>query len=225
MELRAYWELARRRWLLLLLPAAVVLVIGLAAYRPPDPVYHVGVRFIVGQAPSEAAFESDEERLANWHASEYIVNGLTDWVRGGQFAGLVSDYLAGRGVAVPPPVIQGSLAADNVRSTMTVEMVHGDRALLEAMIRGVVAVLVADNALGLPHLGGQPAVVNPIDEPVINEIRPGIRSQLDLFIRLGAALAVGVGLALLVDYLDPTVRSRQELEKLGLSVLGEIPKE
>jgi capsular polysaccharide biosynthesis protein len=34
----------------------------------------------------------------------------------------------------------------------------------------------------------------------------------------------GIGLALLVEYLDPTIRDRQELQELGLEILGEIPK-
>jgi capsular polysaccharide biosynthesis protein len=38
------------------------------------------------------------------------------------------------------------------------------------------------------------------------------------------ALGAGAGLALLVDYLDPTVRGRKELEEMGLPVVGEIPK-
>jgi capsular polysaccharide biosynthesis protein len=33
-----------------------------------------------------------------------------------------------------------------------------------------------------------------------------------------------LGLAFLVDYLDPTVRHRKELEEIGLPVMGEIPR-
>ena len=62
-------------------------------------------------------------------------------------------------------------------------------------------------------------------EPVVNPIAPGIRSQLDLPLRVALALLAGLGLALLAHYIDPTVRDRAELERLRLPVLGEIPKE
>ncbi|NJL56224.1 lipopolysaccharide biosynthesis protein, partial [bacterium] len=32
------------------------------------------------------------------------------------------------------------------------------------------------------------------------------------------------GLAFLVEYLDPTLRGRDELESLGLSVIGSVPR-
>jgi capsular polysaccharide biosynthesis protein len=38
-------------------------------------------------------------------------------------------------------------------------------------------------------------------------------------------VAAGVGLAVLAEYLDMTIRSREEIEELGLHVLAEIPRE
>ena len=97
MEIRRYWQVLKRRWPLVLIPAIIVLAIGLLTYQPPVPTYTTGVRFIVGQAPAPATDLEDEERYYNWLTSEYIVNGLTDWVRGGEFATAVSQYLAGQG--------------------------------------------------------------------------------------------------------------------------------
>jgi len=48
--------------------------------------------------------------------------------------------------------------------------------------------------------------------------------QLDLPLRIAVALAAGLGLALLAEYMDPTVRDRDELETIGLSIIGEIPE-
>ncbi|MCI0643542.1 MAG: hypothetical protein L0332_14640 [Chloroflexi bacterium] len=224
MELRAYWQILWRRWLLVAIPAAVVLAVGLATYSSPPPAYNAGVRFIVGQEPSTRADESDEERLANWQASEYIVNGLTDWVRGGQFAALVSRRLAEQGLDVPAGAIQGSIAADNTRSMMTLSMTFGDPAVLAQMITAAAEVLIEENASGLPQLGGQPAELVQLDQPVVNQIPAGLLNQLELPLRVALALGSGVGLALLAHYLDPTVRGREELEGMGLPVIGEIPK-
>ncbi len=50
------------------------------------------------------------------------------------------------------------------------------------------------------------------------------REQLDLPLRLLLALAAGVALAFLLDYLDDAVRVRGDVERLGLEVIGEIPR-
>lgn len=224
MELRQYWQIFKRRWLLLIIPATVVLAVGLATYHPPPPAYNVGVRFIVGQSPAAEAERVDEQRYYNWLTSEYIVNGLTDWVRGLTFAETVSQELAAQGLDIPSAVIQGSIAPDNVRSLLQISMTYGDANTLLAMMNAVAQVIIEQNAAGLPQLGGETAVIVQLDQPVVNQIPAGLRSQLDLPLRILLALGAGVGLTLLVEYLDPTVRGRDELIQLGLPVVGEIPK-
>ena len=225
MELRQLWKIIRRRWALALIPAVIVLAAGVATWRPAPPAYNAGVRFIVGQPPGAAAAEFDEQRYFNWTTSEYIVNGLADWVRGGKFAEAVSNRLAGQGIDVSAGAIQGGLAVDNARSMLTVSLTAGDATQLEQMLGGVIAVLTEDNAGALPQLGGENALLTQLDEPVVNPIGAGIRGQLDLPLRVALALAAGLGLALLAHYLDPTVRDREEVARAGLAVLVEIPKE
>ncbi len=221
MELWRYWQVFRRRWLLLLIPAAVVLAVGLATYQPAPPVFNVGVRFLVAQPPTEGAATADEQRYYNWLVSEYIVNGLGDWVRGREFAGLVSQELVSQGLQIPAEAIQ--ITADNVRSMLTLSMSANDPTMLEAMMNGTIQVLMERNAEGLPQLGGETAVLVQLDPPIVGQIPGSLSSQLELPLRIAIALAVGVGLALLVEYLDPTVRGREELVELGLPVMGEIP--
>ena len=226
MELRQLWRMFRRRWLVGVIPALVVLVVGLATYTPPGSFYSVGVRFIVGQEPTTAAATEDEERYYNWLTSEYIVNGLTDWIRGERFAAAVSAHLAQQGIEVSAGEIRGGLAVDNTRSMMTISLNSGrDQATVEQMINAVIAVLLSQNGEALPQLGDEPASLVQLDNPIVNQITPGIRSQLGLPLRLALAIGAGVGLVFLVEYVDPTVRGREELEAAGWVVLGEIPKD
>jgi capsular polysaccharide biosynthesis protein len=225
MELRHYWTIIRRRWLWLIAPAVVVLLIGLLTYRPAPTTYNTGVRFISAQTPGAAAVDSDEQRYYNWLTSEYIVNGLGDWIRGGAFAQAVSDYLLTQGIGMPPGAIQGGLLADNTRSMLTVSLNGPDPLMVEQMMTGVIAVLTEQNAAALPQLGGENAVLIQLDQPVVNPIPAGIRSQLDLPLRLALALAAGLALALVAEYLDPSVRDRRDVDALGLELLAAIPRE
>lgn len=223
MELHNYWLILKRRWLYVVVPAIVVLVIGVLTYDRPAPIYNAGVRFIVGQDPTEAASQSDEERLANWKTSEYVVNTLADWVRGGQFAELVSQRLAERGVTVAPQAIVAGTSSESTRSMMVYSVSYLDPEVLKQIMDEAGQVLIENNDLGLPQLGGEAAQLVQLDQPIVNRVSAGITKQLDLPLRIVLALLAGIGLALLVDYLDPTIRNRKELELMGLSVIGAIP--
>lgn len=221
MELRQIWKVLRRRWPLLIIPALVVLTYGAITYRPPGVGYNVGVRYMVGQPPAEAALTLDEEQYYNWLHSEYVANALADWVNGNGFRSSVSARLATRNIDVPAGAI--GIVADNARSTLLVSVTYSDPDVLAEVMTAVTQTLIEQNADALPQINN-PILISPLDEPIINSISAGIRSQLDLPVRVLAAFAVGFGLAFVVEYLDPAIRERDEIDALGLDVLGEIPK-
>lgn len=219
MELRTLLALFHRRWLVAVIPVAVVALVALLTYSPPPTTYNSGVRFLVGQAPTPATLQEDEERYYNWLASEYIVNGLADWVRGNKFGELVSQELATQGVEVPPYEI--GVAADNTRSLFLISINHSDPEKLAAIMEATIAVILAENGQALPQLGGESAVLTQLDTPTVNPIGQGLTSQLQLPLRLAIALVVGIALAFAAEYLDPRIHGRDDVDVVWL---GEIPK-
>ena len=224
MELRAFYSIFRRRWLLVLIPPLVVALFSLVTYQPPPaPGFNVGVNFIVGQTPAPEANVADQERYYNWLGSEYIVNGLTDWAVSGNFKTAVSTQLAQENIDVPPGSF--SVAADNVRSKLQLSIQHGNAETLASIMNAAITVLNEQNADALPQLGGETAVLVLLDEPIVTPLPRSLSSLLDIPLRQAIGLAAGLGLALLVEYLDPTIRTRQEAEEMGFAVLGELPKD
>ncbi len=224
MELRAFWNIFRRRWLLVLIPPLVVALFSAVTYQPPPaPGFNVGVNFIVAQSPSPGAELVDEDRYYNWLGSEYIVNGLTDWAVSGTFKTAVSNQLAQENIDVAPSSY--SVSADNVRSKLQLFIQHGDAETLGHIIDAAITVLSEQNADALPQLGGETAVLVLLDEPVVTPLPRSLSNLLDIPLRIAIGLAAGLGLALLVEYLDPTIRNREEAEAMGFAVLGEIPKD
>lgn len=223
MELRQIWQVIKRRWLLMVIPTVIVLGYVIATYQAPAVAYNVGIQYLVSQPPSEAAETNDEARYYNWLASEYIVNGLADWATGNRFKTAVSQELANQGIDVPARAI--GVVADNVRSKLVISTSYGDPDTAGAIMAAITTVLTEQNADALPQIGAETAVlIQPLDDPVINPISAGIRSQLDLPLRVLAALLAGFGLAFVVEYFDPTIREKEEISSLGFDILGEIPK-
>jgi capsular polysaccharide biosynthesis protein len=220
MELRTYWKILIRRWWLVVVPVLVVAIYAATTYTPPGPVYQVVMRFSAGTKP--AGLSEDYDRYYPWLASEYVANGLADVARTGVFAEAVAERVGDPGLA---GAIQGSIVTDSAQSVMVVYLTWPDPAQIVDVADAVSAELTQNGAAYFPQLTGVEPAVHRLDTPSPVALAPGLRTQLmGPAVKIGLALVVGVALALLWHYLDPTVREAQELEEMGLAVLAEIPR-
>lgn len=227
MELRQLWKIARRRWWLILLPplVAVALVAPALVGSAPAGGFSTGMRFTAAAPPEDDAPTYEDAEYYPWLASEYVVNALTDWVRTGSFAAEVSTVLADQHeIELAPAAIQGSIAADNERSVLLLNMSGGDADTLAAMASAATTVLETRAIDYFPQFGEDGIEVVALDEPVIAAVPPSLSARLEPLLRVALGAAVGVALAFLIEYLDPTVRERREVEALGIPVLAEVPR-
>lgn len=224
MELRQLWKIGLRWWWLIVLPALVVGVYGLATYHPPATAYTTSLRFTAGQPAALAASPNYDPNYYRWLTSEYIVNALKEWVRTGTFAEAVSAKLAEKGVSLPAGAVAGALAADNARSLLVVYITWGNPDQLPTLAEAVTTVLREQNASVFPQLGKLAAEVVPLDTGGIVPVPPSLRARFDLLLKVGLGLVVGVALAFVAHYFDPFVRGKEELEAMGWIVIAEIPK-
>jgi capsular polysaccharide biosynthesis protein len=126
------------------------------------------------------------------------------------------------GVEINPAAL--GIAADNERSIGQVFLSYPDAAALETITDATTEVLTTRNQAYFPQLGQAPADVVVLDEPVIAPQPPPLPDRFGPIIQLGLALLAGLGLAFLVEYLDPTLRHRDEVESLGLRVISSVPR-
>lgn len=233
MELRQYWHIIRRRWWL---PVGLVVLVGLFSLLTLRPwetrptVYTATLRFNVGLQPEpRTADYYTYDRYYTWLGSEYLIDDLSEIVKGSAFAEAVSARLAGSGLTVTPGAIQGSTQAGKLHRILTVSTSWGDLAGLMRITQAVSETIQTDlpqfyGALLTTTPGTAPVEAILIDGPHVGASGVGLRERLDLPLRLTLALLLGVGLTFLLDYLDPHVRNRAELEAMGLPVIGEIPR-
>jgi len=231
MNLLHYWHILQRRWLVMVIPAAVVLFVTIITAEEAvilPPAYNVGVRFLVAppdidEDDTPNLIAGEENRYYQWLTSEYVVNGLADWVNSVRFAERISAKLAEEGIVVDPLVLFGGINADAIRSRLTLTINYGDREQLEAIMGTAIEIIETENGAGIPHLeDGETAEVLLLDQPIINEIAPSITGQLDLPVRIIVAIFVGALVGMLVEYFDPYVRTTAELKEAGLDVWGEL---
>jgi capsular polysaccharide biosynthesis protein len=148
-------------------------------------------------------------------------------VSSGAFAADVNRRLAelGSTVQIPPGSIGGVTIAEKQHRILRLIVSWGNAAELADIARAIVTVMEEDSPKYLTQLGTPGALINVIDEPSPPAANPpSLTQRLNLPVRLLLALAAGLALTFLLDYLDDNIRSRTELEALGLTVLAEVPR-
>jgi capsular polysaccharide biosynthesis protein len=226
MELRAYWRIIRRYWWLpigLALLVGVFTVVRQKPWQARPPTYSATMRFNVGIRPERIPGVYTYDRYYTMLTSEYLVDDLGEIVRSQVFAQGVSQRLADKGIAVPAGAIGASTQPGKLHRILTVNIGWADRSQLQAIAEAVVATLTESSADFFGQFSAGEADIRLIDPPAIGEVGRPAREQLDLPLRVFLALAAGIALAFLLDYLDDSVRERADLERLGLDVLGEVP--
>ncbi len=212
-----------RRWWLIALPALLSAVIAIpevisSSARPPV-TYSTQIRYSAAQALNLPARLSDYTDV--WQASERTVDALTDWLRSSSFRAEVHAQLGDDGHSLDSLQI----AADNARAVGVIYLYHRDAEALRAIVEAAIIVLAERNQVYFPQLGGESAQITILDIPAIGSVPPPLMSRLTPFIRMGIALILGLALALFAEYIDPTVYHQNDLRRLGMPIIGSIPRE
>lgn len=227
MELRSYLAILRRRWwipaLLMLLTLALTLI-DQRPWQPRPPAYALGLSFSVGVQPQAGEGEYNYDGYYSALASEYLIDDFSEIVKGSAFAAEVSRRLAEQGIMVAPGSIQGSTQAGKLHRILTVTLYGGDAGQLNAIADAVIGAMTGAAHLFMPRLLAEQGAVYLVNRGQPAAIGPSLRQRLDLPLRLALAFIAGVLIVFLLEYLDDRLRHRQQLEALGIPVLGEIPR-
>ena len=220
MELIRYGQILRRRWWLPISLVAVVCIVSLITYDwSPTQVFTTTFRFNVGLDPAPPpGAEYIYNPLDIWMSSEYLMDDLAAAVRGADYARRVAARLN------EDVNLAGAFGAATDHRVLTVSAAwRADTEQLARIANAAVAVLQEEAPQLVGPLGDARPVLRLIDPPVIVPMGRSLRDAIDIPIRIALALVVGISAVFLLDYLDTSVRNAQELEEIGIAVLGQIP--
>ena len=231
MELREYWSIIRRRWWLPVAITAVALVASTFVAVRGATAYRTYMRLAVSTIPTpdpNGALYYDPTYYSNLD-SEYLADDMSEFMTSRAFADEVHRELASS--ATPTDVdIETIMTATRAKKTHRFIDITITTPTFEqgAAIAGSISRILSDPAhvaqylTALTAYKSQMEIVTP---PVTHRANSlfGLISEIGLRTLIG--LIVGIGLAFLIDYLDQTVRTREEAERLlQMPVLGEIPR-
>jgi capsular polysaccharide biosynthesis protein len=124
---------------------------------------------------------------------------------------------------IPAGHIQSFTVAEKQHRILTMQITWPDEGQLRAIAEAARKTLEEENAKYFRQLGSEGADVFVIDSARVVPLGISLKDRLEIPIRVALALLAGVGLAFLLHYLDDTIRDPEEVEALGMSLLGQIP--
>ncbi len=229
MDLWQYFNILRRSWWLVLgLPVLVgLLTVLLWLFGPAS--YEARVAVLVTQQPLATNEPNvtlpDYNNFNSWAASEYVVDDLLQIVGTRRFALDITAWIKqNHNVDLDPLTVQEGLDAERKHRTLFLEVVvsQPDHALWIA--DGAVAMLEEKGLAYWNRNDTGELDVSLLERPEEAERVGGVIGLvLDLVIRMLLALLLAIGLAFLLHYLDRSIRQRNDVEALGLEVIGTIP--
>jgi capsular polysaccharide biosynthesis protein len=228
MELKTYWRIVLRRWWIVVLLPLLVGIGSLVLREPPQAIYQASMRLTVGIAPEQRTGDYyTYDQLYTWQTAEYLADDLSEIVKSQTFADDVNALLAEDDIVVEGGAIQGftpsSAATRKQHRVLTITVTASTPESALAIAGAAARVLEEQQQKYFAQLQTDRAQIHLVDPPALVPSPASLRDQLDIPLRILLALAAGVGLAFLLDYLDDSVRSASELEAMGISVLAELP--
>jgi capsular polysaccharide biosynthesis protein len=229
-ELREYWTIVRRRWWLPLAITLVAFVASTVVGIRGAAAYRTDLRVAVSTLPS-----IDPRNVEGFDAvyysnltSEYLADDMSEFIHSEAFAGEVRRELAtARGMDVDVNYIINATRTKKTHRFIDVTVMSPTFEEGQELA-GSISRILNDQARMAGYLQALTAYTTQmrvITPPATRRANtgPGLVSEIGLRTLVG--LLVGIGLAFLVHYVDPSVRSRQEVEDLlRLPVLGAIPR-
>lgn len=221
MNLQDFVKLLRSRWITVCVTAVVALLVAVAITLLTTPLYKASTRLFVSTSAGSSLSDAYQ---GNRFSQERVIS-YAELLMGQTLAQRTIDKL---GLDIDSDTLRASVTASVKPDTVLIDVAVLDASPVRA--RDIANTLSDEfvmliRELETPEPGARP------DARVVVEQRASIPASpvvplttRNLAIGLALGLLLGIGLAVLRDLLDNTVKSRESLEEItGSAIVGSIP--
>ncbi|TGE31914.1 Wzz/FepE/Etk N-terminal domain-containing protein [Desulfosporosinus sp. Sb-LF] len=219
-ELRQYWEVLRKRWLIVVaLPLIAALTSGVISFFIIKPSYQASTTLIVGKKASEAG-QAAVQMLDN---SVLLANQqlAKTYATIAQSRTVEENVIKDLNLPMTVAEIDKQIAINQVKTTEILEIqVTNTNPELAASIANTIAQEFSKAVIEIKKVDS----VSIVDKAVTPDVPVKPNKKLNVLIAFVVGLMASVGLVFLLEYLDNTVKTSNDVETLlGIPVLGVIP--
>lgn len=219
-DLLQLWEALKKRWVIVVaIPIIAGLTSGIVSFFIMDPVYEASTTLIVGKKASDDTqqasqlLENNVLQANKQLALTYSEIAKSRTVEENVIRELDLDYTTEQ--------LNNKITVESVKNTEILEIAVLDKdPALAADIANTMAKKFSDSVINIKKVDS----VSIVDKAVApaDPVKP--KKKQNILIAFAVGLMASVGLALLLEFLDNTIKNAKDVEDiLGLPVLGEIP--
>ncbi|MCS6888943.1 MAG: lipopolysaccharide biosynthesis protein [Chloroflexus sp.] len=196
-------RIARRFWLLILLPALIAGGLSLWFDLQQPPQYTTTARLLITYPVIGA-----EDTIENWQMTEFLIDDLPQVLSSATFAAKVQPLLAARNVTLSLPEIQQGLRMTPLHRAVDLHGTASSPSAARALVEAAIVVLQTD---GLAFWGRTDAQLNVTVLDSAGEPQPVMSRRAILFdaaIRAALGFVAGFALAVAAALLLPGQKER-----------------
>lgn len=217
MELHEYLTIFRKRWLLIvLITLAATLLSAVVSFFVIKPTYKADISVIIGKPKSEAS--TDQTNYNDVMMYQKLVKTYSQFAKSRTVAeNVINKMNLNMKVETLQSMISVSPMGDTEFLTITVKSKDPKQAMQ-------IANQLAKSLKEVSYNVKKADNVQMLDEAQLPTSPDSPKPLLNIAIAFFIGLMISVGVVFLIEYLDNTVKSAEEIEKLiGLPVIGVIP--
>lgn len=218
-ELQQYWEMLRKRWVIVVvLPLIAALTSGIISFFVIKPVYQASTTLIVGAKASDSAKATQmldnnvlmaNQQLAKTYAT--IAQSRT----------VEQNVIKDLNLSLTVEKLDKLISITQVKTTEIIDIqVTNTNSELAALIANTMAQEFSKTVIEIKKVDS----VSIVDKAVTPNKPVKPNKTLNVLLAFVVGLMASVGLVFLLEYMDNTIKTSSDVEKLlGIPVLGVIP--
>lgn len=224
MELKGYFRVIRKRWVLIAsIVFVVVIAAGIKGFLLTTPVYYANSKLIVNQFNPK---DQNAITMADLQPSLFLINSYKEIIKSEAIINKVVERYPDLGVS--PAEISSKISVTNSNDSQVMNLSYQDVSYERA------ANIV--NAVATVFKEEIPQIMNVDNITILTQANPqataapiNISPITFILISLVVSLMVAVGIVFLLDYLDDSLKTEEDVANLislpVLAVVGKITKD
>ncbi|MEW8970789.1 MAG: Wzz/FepE/Etk N-terminal domain-containing protein [Mesobacillus sp.] len=207
--------LKKRLWLILSITFVAVMASGIVSYFFLTPIYQASTQILVNQKQSEQALYNPSVVQTNLQ----LINTYNGIIKSTRILDIVIDELD---LNMTAEQLKGSITvgSESESQIVNISVQNADKELA-VKIANKIANVFSKEVVEIFNVDNVSVLAEATDVQTQSPIKP--KPLLNIAIAMVVGLMAGVGLAFLLEYMDNTVKSAQDIEKkLEMPVLGVI---
>lgn len=220
-ELRQYLKILRKRWrIMVALPLIAALISGLVSFFVLIPVYQASTTLIVGKKTADSSQTAGQILDYNVLMANQQLAKTYGMIA--QSRTVEQNTLAGLNLSLKVEELNKLISVKPVPNTEILEIqVTNSSPELAASIANTMALEFSKAVIEIKKVDS----VSIVDKAVIPDKPISPRKLINVLVAFVVGLMASIGLVLLLESIDDTVKSSEDVEELlGIPVLGSIPQ-